>query len=117
MDTTKPVPSIDFLCEINKYLEWTGIYNPLKTIYVTTKNSHYFALILFLFVIAHIPKFQYIKNIGSLTGRKSSEHIDGTAFVIGIVTVLRQFHRNIMYSFLEYICQYITSFIEYNLRY
>lgn len=56
-----------------------------------------------------------MKNSCSLIGRKS-EQIDGAAFVVGIVTVLKQFHNDIMQIFIEYMGQYVTSMADNNLR-
>lgn len=102
------------MCEVNKYLEWAGIYNPYEKVYIKTKNTNNFALFLFLFVAGHVPKLQHVKNISSITGRKS-EQIDGTAFVVGITMVLKQFHVDILQSFDEYTSQYVVSFADSNL--
>lgn len=115
LNPEEPGPSTDLLCEVNKYLEWAGIYNPYEKVYIKTKNLQNFALFLFLFVIAHTPKLQYIKNTCTLVGRKS-EQIDGAAFVIGIVTVLKQFHNDILQLFIEYLGQFVVSAADNNLK-
>lgn len=115
LDATHPPPSTELICQVNKYLEWAGIYNPYEKVYVTTKNTSNFALFLFLFVAGHVPKLQHVRNISSLTGRKG-EQIDGAAFAIGIMTVLKQFHIDILQLFIEYTSQYVVSFAETNLK-
>lgn len=115
MNAEKSGPSTDLLCEVNTYLEWAGIYNPYEKVYIKTKNLQHFAVFLFLFVVAHISKFQYIKNTCSLIGRKS-EQIDGAAFVVGIVTVLKQFHSEILQLFIAYLGQFVVSAADNSLR-
>lgn len=115
LDPLKPAPSTELICEVNKYLEWAGVYNPYEKVYVKSKNIQNFALFLFLFVAAHVPKLQYVRNISSITGRKS-EQIDGLAFVVGIMTVLKQLHVDILRLFIEYSSQYVVSFADSNLR-
>lgn len=116
-DSSRQLPQNELLFELNKYLESAGLYNPYHTIYLTTKNSHYYALFIFLFVIGHLPKLQYAKNVSSLSGRKSSDQIDGCPLIVGIMTILKQFHRDVIILFVEYMCQYALSFITLNLRY
>uniref|UniRef100_A0A1B0D1J4 WASH complex subunit strumpellin n=1 Tax=Phlebotomus papatasi TaxID=29031 RepID=A0A1B0D1J4_PHLPP len=92
IDPERPYPSTELLSELNKYLEAAGIYNPLEKIYVTTKNSSFFSQFLFLLVISHLGKLQFVKNVGTLMAKKQSDQIDGAPFVTGITTILRQFH-------------------------
>lgn len=99
----------ELLVELNKYLQWTGIYNSYHKIYTTTRNSYYYSLFLFLFTIGHVSKLNYMKNISCLTAQKNSYNIDGGPFVIGLATVLKQFHCDIVNFYIQCMCQYILS--------
>uniref|UniRef100_A0A1B0GJP1 WASH complex subunit 5 n=2 Tax=Lutzomyia longipalpis TaxID=7200 RepID=A0A1B0GJP1_LUTLO len=112
IDPEKPYPSTELLSELNKYLEAAGIYNPLSKIY----NSSFFAQFLFLLVIAHLGKLQFVKNLATLIAKKQSEQIDGAPFVTGLATILRQFHPKITDMFIQYVSQYIVSFIEAGIK-
>lgn len=112
-----PCPSTELLSEVNKYLEWIGIYNPYEKIYIQTKNFKIFSTFLFLLFIAHLSKFQYVKNISSLTGRKLTEHMDGTSFVVGIMSIFKQLHSKILQQFINQMGQFIVTISEQNLRY
>ncbi|XP_059615254.1 WASH complex subunit 5 [Phlebotomus argentipes] len=116
IDPERPYPSAELLSELNKYLEAAGICNPLDKIYVITKNSAHFAQFLFLLVISHLAKMQFVKNLATLMAKKQSEQIDGAPFITGIVTILRQFHPKITDLFLQYLCQYIVSYIEAGIK-
>lgn len=114
IDSNRHSPSIELLTTLNTYLQWTGIHNPYQKVYVKAKNEYSFAQFLFVFVAGHISKLQYVRNLSTFTGRKA-EQIDGAAFVIGMVTLLKQFHIDIMSAFIEHVAQYIISFTEFNL--
>lgn len=48
-------------------------------------------------------------------GKKAGEHIDGISFVIGILTVLKQFHVEITQQYIDQMAQYVISMAEYHL--
>lgn len=107
---------MELLSELNKYLEWAGIYDPYEKIYVETKNYRNVSVALFLLTISHLPKLIYVKNMSTLIGKKLAEHIDGTAFVVGIMTILKQYHSDILQLFIDYLAQYVNSMAEYTLK-
>jgi len=113
-DPSKPYPkeSNPLLYELSTYLDWAGISNPYTKIYVTTKNLEYFSVLLFLFVVSQLPKLTYAKHIGSLISRRVQDPLDGVPFIVGIQTLLRQFHPEIRNQFLLYLGQYVKSHME-----
>lgn len=112
----KPYPSTELLYEVNEYLEWAGIFNPFEKIYTETKPLKNCAAALFLLVISHLSKLNYVKNISTLIGKKPVEHVDGASFVVGVLTVLRQFQPEITIMFVEHAARYIVSIADYNLK-
>lgn len=135
-DPNKPMPPGELLHELGRYLQWAGLTEPFAQIYITTKNSSSFADLLFLFLIVHIPKFTYHKNIGKtkhsiimfknvnsisflggLMVRKIADHIDAMPLICGVQTILRQCHAEIKNKFLALMGQYVLSFITHGLRY
>lgn len=115
LDPVKPCPSDELLSEVNKYLEWTGIYNPYEKVYIETKHFRNIATAMVLLTVSQLSKLNYVKNISTLMGKKLSEHIDGISFVVGVITVLRQFHIEIMEIFIDEMAQYIISMADYSL--
>lgn len=115
-DAKKTCPDVELLAELNKYLEWAGIYDPYKKIYVKTKNYRNIGVALFLLTISYLPKLIYVKNISTLIGKKLAEHIDGSAFVTGIMTVLKQYNVDIFNFYIDCMTQYIVSMCEYSLK-
>ncbi|XP_071514464.1 WASH complex subunit 5 isoform X1 [Panulirus ornatus] len=110
-DPTRPYPDNDgvLTSELSIFLEWCGMTQPLDRIYVTTRPLPPLSFVLLLTVITQVPKIHYTKSLGGLTGIKGSEGIDGELMIVGLVTVLRQFHPDHTLRFIQLLAQYITS--------
>ncbi|KAM8966808.1 WASH complex subunit 5 [Pelodytes ibericus] len=109
-DPSLPCPKEDntLLYEITAYLEAAGTHNPLNKIYITTKQLSFFPIVNFLFLIAQLPKLQYNKNLG-MTCRKPSDPVDWPPLVLGMLTLLKQFHSRYTEQFLALLGQFIRS--------
>ncbi|KAG8010235.1 WASH complex subunit 5 [Nibea albiflora] len=125
-DPSLPYPKEDntLLYDITAHLEAAGIHNPLNKIYITTKRLPYFPIINFLFIIAQLPKLQYSKNQGKffffcspnvvdrMTCRKATDPVDWPPLVLGLLTLLKQFHSRYTHQFMALIGQFIRSIME-----
>ncbi|XP_061462563.1 WASH complex subunit 5 isoform X2 [Rhineura floridana] len=112
-DPSLPYPKEDntLLYEITAYLEAAGIHTPLNKIYITTKRLPYFPIVNFLFLISQLPKLQYNKNLGMIC-RKPADPIDCPPLVLGLLTLLKQFHSRYTEQFLALIGQFVRSTME-----
>ncbi|XP_039215762.1 WASH complex subunit 5 isoform X3 [Crotalus tigris] len=112
-DPSLPCPKEDntLLYEITAYLEAAGIHNPLNKIYITTKRLPYFPIVNFLFLISQLPKLQYSKHLGMVC-RKPADPIDWPPLVLGLLTLLKQFHSRYTEQFLGLIGQFVRSTME-----
>uniref|UniRef100_A0A8C2X1H7 WASH complex subunit 5 n=1 Tax=Cyclopterus lumpus TaxID=8103 RepID=A0A8C2X1H7_CYCLU len=112
-DPSLPYPKEDntLLYDITAHLEAAGIHNPLNKIYITTKRLPYFPIINFLFVIAQLPRLLYNKNRG-MTCKKATDAVDWPPLVLGMLTLLKQFHSRYTQQFLALIGQFIRSIME-----
>lgn len=115
LDPQNPAPGVDLLVEVNKYLEWAGIYNPYEKVYIETNTFRSISASLALLTIAQLPKWNYVKNVANLMGRKAAEHIDSVSFVVGILTVLRQFHVEVIHMYIDQMAQYVISMADHSL--
>jgi WASH complex subunit strumpellin len=137
IDNSKPKPSPQLLLELNKHLEVTGQYNPLEKVYIKMgKNSNEFLTFVVIFVLTHINKLAFGKNLlkynkangsyGPAIARQrkllielisSNRFIDGHVFLLGLITLLRQFYENnYMIEFVEALGACVFEMMEYNLR-
>ncbi|XP_029447872.1 LOW QUALITY PROTEIN: WASH complex subunit 5 [Rhinatrema bivittatum] len=112
-DPSLPYPKEDntLLYEIAAYLEAAGTHNPLNKIYITTKRLSHFPIVNFLFLISQLPKLNYNKNLGMVC-RKPADPIDWPPLVLGLLTLLKQFHSRYTEQFLALIGQFIRSTME-----
>ncbi|KAL6032938.1 hypothetical protein STEG23_010927 [Scotinomys teguina] len=112
-DPSLPYPKEDntLLYEITAYLEAAGIHNPLNKIYITTKRLPYFPIVNFLFLIAQLPKLQYNRSLGMVC-RKPADPVDWPPLVLGLLTLLKQFHSRYTEQFLALTGQFIRSTME-----
>ncbi|KAJ9467483.1 WASH complex subunit strumpellin-like protein [Diplonema papillatum] len=94
------------LPEFTAYLSNCGMYNPYTTIYLTADPITHLTFVLVLFVVTHLPRFVHDRSIDCLVVRKKDDVMDGAPFVIGLVTVLKQFHAGEKDVFVAYLCQY-----------
>uniref|UniRef100_A0A8C3PLC6 WASH complex subunit 5 n=1 Tax=Calidris pygmaea TaxID=425635 RepID=A0A8C3PLC6_9CHAR len=108
-----PYPKEDntLLYEITAYLEAAGIHNPLNKIYITTKRLPYFPTVNFLFLISQFPKLQYNRNLGVVC-KRPADQIDWLPLVLGLLTLLKQFHSRYTEQFLALVGQFIRSTME-----
>jgi WASH complex subunit strumpellin len=116
-DPSKPFPGGEdstLLYDLTPYLESTGISDPVTKIYVTFPSicSNGIAQVVFLFVISQLPKLAYDKKSDSLLRRRPADTIDGAPFVVGVLTLLRQFHSDNTELWLALMGQYVRSMVE-----
>lgn len=114
-----PYPDEDdnpLVMELSKYLETCGINDPLTKIYITTDSLDQFPLLIFLFVIYMMPKFTYNKHLAVLqpVAQRRKGGVDATPFIVGLITVLKQFHSIHTQKFLAYLGQYVRAWVNYS---
>lgn len=103
---------VGMLTELQEILQYTGNYDPLEQIFVTTKNTHNMSLFLFLFTIAHVGRLQHSSNTDSLLPKSFKDSIDCVPLIMGLLTVLQQFHRNVKMLYISYMSQYVVTVAE-----
>jgi WASH complex subunit strumpellin len=108
------------LPEISHYLTTTGIHNPISQIYVTTEPIDHLPALLFLFTLTQLPKYAYDSHFSVLAprmergkaGGKGGGTADACALIIGVLTVLRQFHSSHLQRYIQYLVQYIRAMLQ-----
>lgn len=112
-----PYPDDDenkLLSEMSKFLETVGINDPVTKIYITTSPLDHFPLLMFLFLLTQGPKFHFDTKLSILTPTipRKKGGVDGIPFVVGLITLLKQFHSIHTQKFLAYVGQYIRSYVN-----
>lgn len=136
LDTSKPRPSPQLLLELNKHLEVAGQYNPLEKVYIKmSKNTNEFLSFIIIFVLTHLNKLAFGKNLlkynksngtyGPAIAKQrktlldlisSSRFIDGHVFLLGLITLMKQFYENnYLVEFVEKFSACVLEMMEFNL--
>jgi len=100
------------LTEITRLLEKCGMDDPLSRIYITTDPVEGLAAFLLIFTITYLPKLEYDRNFATLVRRKTSYPLDGYVMIVGLVTVLKQFHPLYTVQYLKGLGQFIRVSID-----
>lgn len=97
-------------------METSGINDPYTKIYITISSIENFALTTFIFLISQVTKFQYNSSLGNLVHKKEKKAFDSTPFVVGFITLLKQFHSSTTHKLFAYMGQYVRSLINATVR-
>ena len=102
------------LFELSNYLEYNGLSDPLLKVYLARRRlPAHLDTVLLLLLIAQLPKFVYVRETSALgptaASLKAGDAVDGTPFVLGLLTLLRQFHGELASQFLRLCSQLATA--------
>jgi WASH complex subunit strumpellin len=89
-----------------------GINNPLTKIYITSEPLEHFPLVLFFFVLQYASKLGYNARTSTLENKDKSLPLDGAPLVVGVITLLKQFHSLHTHTFLAYLGQYVRAHVS-----
>ncbi|EDV40043.1 uncharacterized protein Dana_GF24157 [Drosophila ananassae] len=103
---------VSMLTELQDILLYTGNYEPLEQVFLVTKNTHSVSLFLFLFTIAHLGRLQHSPNVDCLLPKTAKDAIDCVPFIVGLLTILQQFHMNVKMLYISYMSQYVVTVSE-----
>eukprot|EP01028_Stygiella_incarcerata_P009464 TRINITY_DN449_c0_g1_i1.p1 TRINITY_DN449_c0_g1~~TRINITY_DN449_c0_g1_i1.p1 ORF type:complete len:1158 (-),score=300.28 TRINITY_DN449_c0_g1_i1:279-3752(-) len=108
---THPYPPDDsrLLSELSEYLENAGLSHPFTKIYVTCEPLEHVAFTVFMLVVSQMEKLSFEKKLDTLTCQLKEDPIDGLPFVVGVITILKQFHSSNRTRFLTLIGQYVRN--------
>mmetsp|Transcript_21478 Transcript_21478/g.35261 ORF Transcript_21478/g.35261 Transcript_21478/m.35261 type:complete len:1140 (+) Transcript_21478:113-3532(+) len=105
---SKEYPANPLLPEVAKHLDTAGFNNPLTKIYITSEPLHGLSCVMFLFVLEQLQKLKWNKRISTLTAKNQRDGVDGGPLVVGVITILKQFHSSHTTQFLRYLAQYVN---------
>ena len=103
------------LFEFSKYLASSGKHDPLKTIFVTTEPLYSIPILLFVLSVTALPQMKYDKNLVALARRDKKKGIDGAALIVGVATILKQFHSAFLMDYMSYMGQFIRATMHHTL--
>lgn len=105
-------PGNPILPEVSEFLETSGINNPITKIYITTEPLEGIACIMFLYVLEQCNHLRWQSSLNTLVCDAKNSNLDGAPFVVGVITLMKQFHSSHTHTFLAYLGQFIRSNIS-----
>ncbi|CAF0980049.1 unnamed protein product [Rotaria sordida] len=109
----------ELLYELGPLLESVGMNDVLQRVYISAQNHFLLIPLLVLYTISQVPRIitlKYLKNQMQTTSSSSSSSgkrdMDCSAFVIGLYTLTKQYHSDLIDDYLTCLCQFIKSHIE-----
>ena len=105
----KPYPGNPLLPEFAKYLDQTGMTDPVTKIYITTEPLPALPVFMMLLVLAHLPKLKWSATHSTMIAVDRKSGLDGAPFVLGVATIMRQFHAAHTHTFLNYLGQFVRA--------
>jgi len=109
---SKAYPGNAVLADLTKYLDTTGMTDPTTKIYITTEPLDGLPVLMFLFVLSQISRFDWSEELSTLVCLEKNVALDGAPFVLGVVTIMKQFHSSHTYTFLAYLGQYVRATVS-----
>lgn len=75
-------------------LEAVGFVDPLKKVYNLTKELDYFPLVAALLTLNCLTQLTYDSHVYSFVRSNKESVADGPHFIVGLVTLFKQYHPN-----------------------
>ena len=88
------------------YLDSIGMTCPLQKVYIAAEPPECLACVLALVVLSQAPLYKLAGKAG-LEPLPKTGAPDGTTLVVGVLTLLKQFHRAVTHKFIAYLAQCI----------
>merc|ERR1712176_1303457 len=107
-----PADDNTVLGDLAEHLNFVGICNPMAKIYITSDPLPLLPLILFLYIVSQIDKLSWHASFNSLCYITTNQQFDGTPLIVGILTILKQFHPTNTTQLVALLCQYVRCFIH-----
>lgn len=106
------VPDTQMLGDLNEYLLYAGLHNPLHKVYVLVapKTARTAAAFLFVLVV------RTLERVSPASASNGHQELDDAPFVVGVATVLRQLHADCAAGFVELMCRFVTLHMRLSIR-
>eukprot|EP01083_Nonionella_stella_P029125 80259_1 len=82
----------ELLSNISPFFDMAGISCPIRKIYLATDPIPELATVMFVLIISTLDKLIFDSKLECCIRRSKYDQLDGAPFVVGVLTLLRQFH-------------------------
>jgi hypothetical protein len=102
----------NLLKDLSTVLETSGFLEPINKVYVLTQDLDHMALGMLVITLIASQNLHYDLNVNSIVRKSKHASIDGPCFVMGLITIFKQFHNSHFKKYLVYMSHYIKSSID-----
>ncbi|XP_078154824.1 uncharacterized protein LOC144550941 isoform X3 [Carex rostrata] len=98
---------------LNQQKKLCGLICPFDTVYISKKAPNYLSRIASLLSISQgivqMGRYVFDAHLGTLTSRSKKSQKDFSPLMIGLGTLLRQFHPSYMTQYIQFMAQYVHT--------
>lgn len=102
------------LRDMTTSLEAVGFLNPVNKVYKLTKDLDYFPLVAAILTLNALTMMTYDPYVFSLVKKSKELLVDGPHFILGLITLFKQYHYNNYKKYILYLIHYVKVTIAAN---
>jgi len=107
------------LSQLSKTLELVGIVNPYKKVYLLTKPLDNMSLFLMTLTMQTLEQLRFDEKLSTLRrleakpgSQKVEVPIDGPHFIVGLITIFKQFNPEYFRCYIHHLAHYVKSIVH-----
>lgn len=110
----------EMLSQLTKALETIGIVNPYNKVYSLTKPLEKMSLFMALFTLSALREMRYDQQLSTIRKiidpknpiQKGEIMLDGPHFIVGMLTLFKQFHNSQYRLYVEHLAHYYKNMVH-----
>ena len=107
------------LSQLSNTLELVGIVNPYKKVYQLTKPLDNMSLFMMTLTLHTLEQLKFDEKLSTLRksetkagSQKNEVPIDGPHFIVGLITIFKQFNPEYFKCYIHHLAHYIKSIVH-----
>ena len=89
-----------------------GIVSPMNKVYALTRRLESMSMFFTIFTLTVFRDMQYNQNQNSMMKKnETSNDIDGPPFIVGVLTIFKQFHRDNYTEYIHALSHYFKNIV------
>ena len=101
----------DFMRDLTVCLEFVGQVKPMNKVYSLSRDLHHMPLMFALVTLNALNYIQYDTHLYSLVRSKGAVVLDGPHFIVGLLTIFKQYHSSNFLKYIMYLSNYLKNVI------
>lgn len=102
----------DFMRDVTVCLEFVGQVKPMNKVYSLSRDLHHMPLMFALVTLNALNYIQYDAHLYSMVRSKKEVVLDGPHFIVGLLTIFKQYHSSNFLKYMMYLSNYLKNVIQ-----